>query len=99
MSSITSDVKRLVLAAAMTALLVECMNRHKRWPEGQEFEDFLDSFGANQGEILRILRDCYPERPWLVGHVGLYPAFWDDLKRNVGYESQPRSVRPALDVT
>ena len=99
MDIINPAVKRLVLDAVITALHIEYVDRHHCPPEGQQFPDFLDSFGANHGEILKIFGDCYPQRPWLVEHVDRYPNFWVDLGRNIGYEALPRTVRPERTVT
>lgn len=100
MNPLDSELKLQVIGIAISSLTDEFKQVHARFLNLGELEQFVDTMGAVPGalEVVLNARNVSPAGPFC-RILDLYPTFWPDLARNIGYESLPRNIRPDRDVT
>lgn len=91
MLKLDPSVRPMVMDSAITALILKFFATYNRWPELQEFPDFVDVIGANLEYVHEIIHEKFP----LVAEaIHCYPDFWKKMAHNVQLEAIPRSRRP-----
>lgn len=99
MKILDEELKLQVISIAISTLTQRFEKIYGRFPE-LELEQFANNFGANHGAVEALLDEH--NRPQIGRFCDIlkrYPTFWNDLARNLGYESVPRKIRPLRDVT
>ena len=99
MNMLDEELKLWVISIAINTLTQEFVAIYRRFPE-LELEQFANTFGANHGAIEALLNKRNAAATGSFCDIlSRYPTFWEDLARNLGYESIARDIRPTRDVT
>lgn len=100
MTVLDEELKLQLISIAISSLTDEFVHIYGRFPALDELEQFANTLGASLA-ALEALLDA--RNPVPVGSfcqiLTRYPTFWEDLARNIAYESIPRKFRRARNVT